>query len=258
VTAKYANHAKEEADWGFPSRIWRISRLNLFASCRRALPDLRVPAVSNRATAPRCPVSFRQQTQTWAPWGIWGTVSRVLYKQTQFGGTPATACRLGPARAGCTNKPNSAGSRRSSPYKQTQFASAGWAGEAVAGAYCAKQTQLPEAGHRGGVRRAGPPTLVDRAKQTQFGGPPGDRGADYAKQTQSCRRARGRLYKRTQFLPLCRSGDWRSREGKSCETKPNLGAPCCLGTGSRGPVQTNPISARATGRTSALWRRSYG
>jgi hypothetical protein len=109
VTAKYANHAKEEADWGFPSRIWRISRLNLFASCRRALPDLRVPAVSNRATAPRCPVSFRQQTQTWAPWGIWGTVSRVLYKQTQFGGTPATACRLGLVWAVCTNKPNSGG-----------------------------------------------------------------------------------------------------------------------------------------------------
>ena len=40
-------------------------------------------------------------------------------------------------------------------YKQTQFAPAGWAGEAVAGAYCAKQTQLPEAGHRGGVGRGG-------------------------------------------------------------------------------------------------------
>jgi hypothetical protein len=37
VTAKYANHAKKEADWGFPSRIWRISRLNLFASCRRPI-----------------------------------------------------------------------------------------------------------------------------------------------------------------------------------------------------------------------------
>jgi hypothetical protein len=40
VTAKYANHAKEEADWGFPSRIWRISRLSLFASCRRPLSAL--------------------------------------------------------------------------------------------------------------------------------------------------------------------------------------------------------------------------
>jgi len=44
-----------------------------------------------------------------------------LYEQTQFGGTPAATCRPGPARAGCTNKPNSARSRRSSPYKQTQF-----------------------------------------------------------------------------------------------------------------------------------------
>jgi len=66
-----------------------------------------------------------------------------------FGG--AAACHPGPARTGCTNKPNSAESRPGSPYKQTQFTPAGWAGEAVAGAYCAKQTQLPEAGHRGGV-----------------------------------------------------------------------------------------------------------
>jgi hypothetical protein len=29
-----ANHAKKEGDWGFPSRIWRISRLNLFAAVR--------------------------------------------------------------------------------------------------------------------------------------------------------------------------------------------------------------------------------
>jgi hypothetical protein len=63
VTAKYANHAKKEADWGFPSRIWRISRLNLFAPRRRPLSDLCVPVVSNRATTPRCPVSFRQQSQ---------------------------------------------------------------------------------------------------------------------------------------------------------------------------------------------------
>jgi hypothetical protein len=62
-----------------------------------------------------------KQSQTWASWGIWGIVSRVLYKQTQFGGTPAAACRLGPAWAGCTNKPNSAASRRGSRYKQTQF-----------------------------------------------------------------------------------------------------------------------------------------
>jgi hypothetical protein len=157
---------------------------------KRIIPRLGALSVVNiRATTPRCPVSFRQQTQTWAPWGIWGTrcgspskcakqtqfparhvadasppfqaeayrakqrqawatwsiwgtASRVLYKQTQFGGTPAAACRLGPARAGCTNKPKSAGSRRGSPYKQTQFALAGWAGEAVVGAYCAKQTQF--------------------------------------------------------------------------------------------------------------------
>jgi hypothetical protein len=53
-----------------------------------------------------------KQSQTWAPLGVWGTMSRVLYKQTRFGGTPAATCRLEPARAGCTNKPNSAQSRQ--------------------------------------------------------------------------------------------------------------------------------------------------
>jgi hypothetical protein len=95
-------------------------------------------------------------------------------------------------------------------------------------------------------------------KQTQFGGPPGDRGADYAKQTQSggaswrtgtdytkrtqfgaaravpagqfcqtkpipavgrgCQGAK--CAKRTQFPPLCRSGDRRSRKGKMRQTNP--------------------------------------
>ncbi len=31
---------------------------------------------------------------------------------------------------------------------------------------------------------------------------------------------RGMLYKQTQFPPRCRSGDRRSREGRTCETKP--------------------------------------
>jgi hypothetical protein len=31
---QYANHAKKEANWGFPSRIWRISRLHLLAAAK--------------------------------------------------------------------------------------------------------------------------------------------------------------------------------------------------------------------------------
>jgi hypothetical protein len=49
VTAKYANDAKKEVTWGFPSRIWRISRLSLFASCRRPLSNLCAPVVKIRA-----------------------------------------------------------------------------------------------------------------------------------------------------------------------------------------------------------------
>ena len=40
---------------------------------------------------------FGKQSQIWAPWGIWGAASMVLYRQTQSGGTPAAGCRLGPA-----------------------------------------------------------------------------------------------------------------------------------------------------------------
>jgi len=54
-------------------------------------------------------------------------------------------------------------------------------------ACCAKRTQLPEAGHRGGVRRG--------------------------------RVGRGMLYKQTQFLPLCRSGDRRPGRARPHPTR---------------------------------------
>jgi hypothetical protein len=38
----------------------------------------------------------RNKAKLGRSWRIWGTVSRALYKQTQFGGTPTAACRLGP------------------------------------------------------------------------------------------------------------------------------------------------------------------
>jgi hypothetical protein len=54
--------------------------------------------------AVRSGVAVNKQSQTWAARGIWGTVSRVLYKQTQFGGTPPAGRRA-----------------RGRLYKQTQF-----------------------------------------------------------------------------------------------------------------------------------------
>jgi hypothetical protein len=98
--------------------------------------------------------------------------------------------------------------------------------------------------------------------------------ANLAKQTQFARRGRvgrglgdpgrGVLYKQTQFLPLCRSGDRRSREGKSCETKPILrlriadsGQPCGgtpLRAAGPGPVvQTNPIWRGQMCETNPIW-----
>jgi hypothetical protein len=49
--------------------------------------------------------------------------------------------------------------------------------------------------------------------------------------------------KQSQFLPLCRSGDRRSREGKLCETKPNLGWLGYLGADAMGgqSCETKPI-----------------
>jgi hypothetical protein len=173
VTAKYANHAKKEANWGFASRIWRISRLSLFASCRRPLWNLCAPVVKIRAKQSQFTQRSRGQS----------------YQQSQFDRTGPGERR---ARSGCTNKPNShppdrqagprrepvvtnkpnsAPSRRGSPYKQTQFA----------GVNHATSPRCPASGNKANFREPARPG--------------------------------GRLYKQTQFLPLCRSGDRRSREG---------------------------------------------
>jgi hypothetical protein len=101
---------------------------------------------------------------------------------------------------------------------------------------CAKQTQLPEASHRGGVGRGGlrephyssilsfhhprPMPIVRNKAKLGRAGLSGGRDAG---------RAQGNCAKQTQFLPLCRSGDRRSREGRLCETKP-------IPAGSLGPV----------------------
>jgi hypothetical protein len=107
VTAKYANHAKKETDRGSPSRIWRISRLNLFAPRRRPLSDLCVPVVSNRATTPRCPVSFRQQSQ-FLP------AATILSSSASMAGVPESEMRK--------TKPISSGQQLGGQsYKQSQF-----------------------------------------------------------------------------------------------------------------------------------------
>jgi hypothetical protein len=143
VTAKYANHAKKEADWGSLSRIWRISRLNLFASSRRSLSGLCAPVVKIRATAPRCPVSFRQQTQF--PAGAGSPPSALA---------PATSTP--PSRL-CKTKP---------------VPGAGWDGGGRTSGNSAKQTQSAADGQLCQTNPispcAGSPGPTDRAKQSQF------------------------------------------------------------------------------------------
>jgi hypothetical protein len=108
-----------------------------------------------------------------------------------------------------------------------------------------------------GAVGAGPPCQTKPIRRQR-----GRRGSHLYKQTQLARATRA---KRTQFpdcagwaLPvdpnhgrdahatICRSGDRRSREGKPCETKPNLGALGYLEDGVEGLVQTNPIPAAGT------------
>jgi hypothetical protein len=65
---------------------------------------------------------------------------------------------------------------------------------------------------------------------------------------------RGVVDKQTQSLPLCRLGDQHSRESKSCETKPNLGALGVSGERCRGPCTNKPNLAGRPLRPAALGR----
>jgi hypothetical protein len=221
VTAKYANHAKKEAAWGFPSRIWRISRLNLFASGRRPRPGLCAPVVKIRATTPRCPVSFRQQSQTWAPSGIWGRragepivrnkpnsrrcrATGVLYKQTQFpGGT-----RPGGQARGCDYA------------KQTQFGQSGGALEGETcetnpisrrERLCETKPNLGELGHLG-RRCAGEPIVRNKANSRRV--------SSVKCQVSSVKRESPASNLPTSDFTLQTFGGTPVAEGQPCETKP--------------------------------------
>jgi hypothetical protein len=89
----------------------------------------------------RCPQA-NSAKQTQFRRSVGGAEERNASNKPNFAGRARRPAASGPARAGCTNKPNSAESRRGSPYKQTQFAPAGQAGGAVAGPNRAKQTQF--------------------------------------------------------------------------------------------------------------------
>ena len=209
----------------------------------------------------------------------------VLYKQTQFGGSPAAACRLGPARAGCTNKPNSAGSRRGSSDKQTQFAPAGWAGEAVAGAYIPSfhhSSPMPIVQNkanwvrRGGVHDGRKMRNKPNSRRRRMGG--GQRaeerrgriplaGANHATSPRcpasgnepnfgrSPKTPGADCAKRTQFSRPRRAG--RGADG-CCTNEANFRR-CRVagGLGHAGAVRTKPISGGA-GRAGAWGRRDAG
>ncbi len=89
---------------------------------------------------------------------------------------------------------------------------------------------------------------MPRGRRTASPGARQRLGDNCAKQSQSPATpgGLGLLYKQTQFLSLCRSGDRRSRESEACETnpiQPGLGSPP---TSER--CKTNPIHLVGRGR----------
>ncbi len=136
---------------------------------------------------------------------------------------PNLAGRPGPQRQKCAKRSQLAwpgpGPRRARDAKQTQFLDCGLGTDlqrdacpaacrlGPVRANCANEPNfegLPTASAQLGVRNEAN-SATKCAKRTQFQMTPGGTGL---------------LYKQTQFLPLCRSGDQRSREGDACKTKP--------------------------------------
>jgi hypothetical protein len=102
-----------------------------------------------------------------------------------------------------------AGVRSPIVQNKANFGESGWGPRAKR----AKQSQTWEGWRMWASAVGQPRRKVERAKQTQFSAVP--RGTGFRRQ--------GMLYKRTQLVPLCRSGDRCFREGQSCETKPICG-----------------------------------
>jgi hypothetical protein len=233
VTAKYANDAKKEVTWGFPSRIWRISRLSLFASCRRPLSNLCAPVVKIRAKQSQ--FTGRRRAQLYKQTQFAQRCCGPLYKQTQSG-----VARVVSAGQFCGTKP-------------IPPAAGGTEGE-----MCETKPNLGTLGYQGGGR-AEPwlePIVQNKPNLQRFTTeaqrsqrrfwtpsetcsrfhspwPPCFRGeyscetkpmSGYAGRAEAWGRATGVLYKQTQFLRPCRSGDRRSREGRLCETNPISGS----------------------------------
>jgi hypothetical protein len=135
--------------------------------------------------------TMRDKARLGRPWGIWGTMSRVLYKQTQSG-VPSR-------EEGCR-------------YEQTK--PIGWRCQAGRGPVVQTNPIWERPGHEEGCRcEQTKPNLGDLGhlgngvegfvqtnpigRDARCGLPP--------------RASAGRLYKQTQFRPLCRSGDRRSQ-----------------------------------------------
>jgi hypothetical protein len=176
-----------------------------------------------------------KRSQTRAGWDIWGTARRggqvcetkpILRLRIADSGGP-TACQLGPARAGCTNKTPTTKSGSTDPIlmlAQKRRSKSGLRTFVVG----VKQTQLPPPGGQ-----AGPWLSRSRKTKTIWGARP--ESGDRLGETNPIR------------------GSPPAPGGLSCETKPNLGALGYLGTGrgTQGRCPNKPNSRRGWTRDRA-------
>jgi hypothetical protein len=188
--------------------------------------------------AVRSGVAVNKQSQTWAARGIWGTVSRVLYKQTQFGGTPPAGRRA-----------------RGRLYKQTQFGRAN----------CGKRSQSHRSARapEGEVCKTNPISGYarwDEASGTRSNAPVSPvAGADHARQTHLARRPRPRraeCAKRTQLAGRGARRDeapGKGERGTNAQNEANLALPRRDRVADGRKMQNEPNSVESMCRTKPIY-----
>jgi hypothetical protein len=257
VTAKYANHAKKEADWEFPSRIWRISRLNLFAPRRRPLSDLCVPVVKIRATTPRCPVSFRQQSQ-------FPPAVTIPISSASMAGVPESEMRKTNPIWRCAvggQRPN-VRHRLDAPLRETNpnLGGLGYLGTGTRGAYMQNKPNFPPepGGTRGKCAKQTQSAGSCHAKQSQF--PP---SGGCTNKPNLARSRHHPPFQHSNATSIVRNKPNSSiaDSGQTCggtsagDCAKQTQFPACRGAGAARSRQTNPISrpCRGWGEAGGAW-----
>jgi hypothetical protein len=245
---QYANHAKKEANWGFPSRIWRISRLHLLAAAKTS-PIWSGLGSAGSVTVKDAKQSLSRLRRAGREPQERGTRNKCA-KQTQLPAEQKEGQRFGgkgfmvnrTVYRPRQNKANFGGwdAARPSPRPEAPFAGSGQA-----------LTMPPGTGASARHRLDAP---LRETKPI-----PGSAGRDGG--------PRGKCAKQSQTRAswgIWGTGRRRDEHRAIAPNKPNLARVASQGPGWPGEPaearrrQTKPICAGATGRASAWRERSYG